>query len=356
MSAAPLVDRLVDGGLPLPLLRLGVRRLLKRRLGELRADDPVAALAREEALLAELDLRGTTEAVDAANEQHYEVPDAFFRLVLGAKLKYSCALYDGADDGLDAAESRMLDLYFERARLEDGQAVLELGCGWGSLTLELARRLPNSRIVALSNSRSQAAFIRARLEEIGRSDVEIRTADVAGFEPGESFDRIVSVEMFEHVRNPRRLLGRTAEWLRPGGLLFLHVFCHRNAPYLFEDREGGDWMARNFFTGGWMPSLHALPKAAAGLALRGHWAVSGTHYARSARDWRHRLEERRGEVVALFDREAGSGGGLVQWRRWRVFFLACEELFGFDGGREWLVAHVLFERPADAGGRAAPPA
>lgn len=346
MSARPAVDRLVDGGLPLPLLKIGIRRLLRRRLRELGDGDPVVALRLEEELLAELAGRSVTESTEQANEQHYEVPAEFFQLALGPALKYSCALYGEGVDSLAEAERAMLEIVFERAGLEDGQPVLELGCGWGSLTLELARRLPSSRIVAVSNSRSQAEFIRERLARIGRADVEIRTCDVAEFDPGERFERIVSVEMLEHVRNPHRLLERAADWLEPGGRLFAHVFCHRAAPYLFEDREDGDWMARHFFTGGWMPSLHALPKAAGSLVLRGHWAVGGEHYSRTARDWRRNVEQRKARIVELFDREHGAGQGIVHWRRWRVFFLACEELFGFRGGREWLVAHQLFERPA----------
>lgn len=319
------------GIVPTSLLRFGIRSIIAQRLREASRGSTIAELVRE--------LRRSPVAIetDKANEQHYEVPAEFFQLVLGPSLKYSgCFWPDGTRD-LGDAELRMLQLTCERAVLADGQHVLELGCGWGSLALHMARSYPNMRITAVSNSATQRRFIEARAPE----NVRVITADMNDFDTEGRFDRVVSVEMFEHMRNYEVLLRRIRSWLKPTGRLFVHVFCHRKHAYPFETAGATNWMGRHFFTGGLMPSLDLLPRFDRDLVVEKQWEVEGTHYSRTARAWRERLELHRESVLPILA-GAYDGDGERWYQRWRLFFLACEELFGYAGGREWLVAHYFF--------------
>lgn len=279
-------------------------------------------------------------ATDSANEQHYEVPPEFFHLVLGPALKYSCALYPTGRESLAEAEEAMLSLTCERAGITDGMRILDLGCGWGSLSLWMARRFPNCSVVAVSNSTSQRLDIERRCRDEGIDNVEVRTADINDFEPEGTFDRIVSVEMMEHVRNHRALFERISKWLAPDGKLFVHVFANRDLCYPFEDRGSGDWMSRYFFTGGMMPSWDLLPDLGV-LHLEQRWKVAGTHYARTLRDWLARQDAARTEIMAIMTSTYGADAE-VWFQRWRMFFLACATLFDFDHGDEWFVAHYVF--------------
>jgi cyclopropane-fatty-acyl-phospholipid synthase len=287
---------------------------------------------------------------EAANRQHYEVPAAFFVPVLGRRLKYSCAWWPPHVRTLDAAEEAMLALTCERAALQDGMEILELGCGWGSLTLWMAERFPGSRILAVSNSHSQRAFIDGRARERGLRNVTTLTCDMNDFESAERFDRVVSVEMFEHLRNYELLLGRIADWLRPNGRLFVHVFAHRYHAYPFEDKGRADWMARHFFTGGLMPSEDLLLHFQRDLVLEQRWRVSGTHYERTSNAWLENLDAHRAALLPVLAQAYGRGSEDLWLQRWRIFFLACAEMFGFRGGDEWGVAHYRFapreSRPA----------
>ena len=331
MSTSAAVALAERGLVPLPGLRLAIRRLLARRLRQARRE------AQEGVLDGTLATGPVATETDKANEQHYEVPAAFFELVLGPHLKYSSAFWPEGTDDLGEAERRMHEITCERAGLKDGQAVLELGCGWGSLTCHLAETYPNSQITAVSNSASQRRFIEARAP----GNVRVVTADVNDFDPQARFDRIVSVEMFEHMRNYHELLRRIAGWLRPGGRLFVHVFCHRHYAYPFETGGSDNWMGRHFFTGGIMPSLDLLERFDQHVRVERRWEVSGHHYSRTARAWRENLEGRRDQVVQVLEQAYGSEGR--RWyHRWRLFFLACEELFGYRGGREWMVGHYRF--------------
>ena len=325
-----VIERLVDSGLvPEPVLRAGIRAICALRLRELRG--------RSDARLVE-ELRASEIAIatQAANAQHYEVPAAFFERVLGPHLKYSSCYWPSGVNALGAAETAMLGLTAERAALADGQRVLDLGCGWGSFALWAAARYPASTITAVSNSRTQREYIEEQAGRRGLRNIEVITADVRTLElPAGTFDRVVTIEMFEHMRNYELLLRRIARLLAPDGALFVHVFAHHTHAYPFEDAGRTDWMAREFFTGGLMPSARLLHHFQADLRIADEWRLSGTHYARTAEAWYANLMAHRREL-------AGVLGGKARVERWRVFFLACAELFGYRDGEEWIVAHYRF--------------
>ena len=338
-----VVQRVVDSGLvPEPLLRAGIRAICALRLRQERGTIEHEQ-ARHQAFVDELRGSAIAIATAAANAQHYEVPPAFFEAVLGPHLKYSsCYWPDGVTD-LGGAEAAMLALTADRAGLADGQRVLDLGCGWGSLSLWAAARYPHSRITAISNSRPQRAFIEAAAARRGLTNLAVQTADVRTLElAAGSFDRVVSIEMFEHVRNYDRLLARIAHWLAPDGALFVHVFAHSRHAYPFEDAGRSDWMAREFFTGGLMPSAQLLHSFQRDLRITGEWHLAGTHYARTAEAWYANLMAHRRAILAILEAGYGRDAG-KRFERWRVFFLACAELFGYAGGREWIVAHYRFQ-------------
>ena len=319
------------GLVPTRLVRSGIRRLLAKRL---RDEDRTRTV---DELIQDLRESPIARVPERANEQHYMVPAKFFELILGPCLKYSGAYWPEGTGDLAAAERAMLDVTCERAGLEDGQDVLELGCGWGSLSLHLAHRFPSSRIVAVSNSVNQRAFIELRRPP----NLEVVTADMNTFTIDRRFDRVVSIEMFEHMRNYALLLRRIAGWLKADGRLFVHIFCHRRHAYPFETDGADDWMGRHFFTGGIMPSYDLLARFQEHMVLDRRWAVTGDHYRRTAAAWRENLEARRGRVLDAL--RPVYGRQVNRWfHRWRIFFLACEELFGYRGGEEWLVGHYRF--------------
>jgi cyclopropane-fatty-acyl-phospholipid synthase len=282
------------------------------------------------------------------NDQHYELPPAFFERVLGPRLKYSAAHWPGEVDSLAEAEESMLALTCRRAGIRDGQRILELGCGWGSLTLWMAEHHPDARITAVSNSVPQRLFIEARAAARGLENVAVVTEDMNDFRPDGAFDRIVSVEMFEHMRNWEELLARVGGWLAPEGRLFLHVFSHRRHPYLFEDRGPGDWMARHFFTAGLMPSQDLLGRLSHPLEIREEWRMSGLHYRKTAEAWLERMDGAREEILEIFRDVYGPEDARRWFHRWRLFFLAVAELFGYREGREWGISHYRLA-PAGAG-------
>lgn len=343
--AAPGLLGLAERGLlPDALLRAGIRRMCAQRLREEHALDPDAAARRHSALIAELRQSAVALHVDAANRQHYELPPGFFQACLGPRLKYSGCYYPTGNETLAQAEEAMLALYCERAQLADGQDILELGCGWGSLTLWMAQHYPNARITAVSNSAPQRQFIEARCRERGYANVQVLTRDANQLElPASSFDRCVSVEMFEHMRNYATLLGRICSWLRPGGKLFVHIFCHRTLAYPFETAGQDNWMGRHFFTGGLMPAADTLLSFQDALRIQDRWLVDGTHYQRTADHWLANQDANRDTVMPILRQAYGDAAGLW-WQRWRMFWMSCAELFGYDHGREWMVAHYRFSR------------
>jgi cyclopropane-fatty-acyl-phospholipid synthase len=318
---------------PDPLIRLGIRASCRRRLWhERRRGQSLEDFVRRS--------RQSPIALlpDRANEQHYEWPPEFFRLCLGPRLKYSCCYWPVGVETLAAAEEAMLALTCERAGIEDGMDVLDLGCGWGSLSFWLRERYPGSRVLAVSNSRLQRAFIVEEARRRGVDGIEVVTADMNEFDADRRFDRIVSVEMLEHMRNYEALLAKLATWLRSDGRLFVHVFAHTRYAYAFDD----GWLGRTFFTGGTMPSHDLLPCFQRDLSLVESWKIDGRHYQRTAEAWLARLDA---SAAAAKDVVAGVHGAFAAraWlSRWRVFFMACAELFGFREGSEWLVSHYLF--------------
>jgi cyclopropane-fatty-acyl-phospholipid synthase len=340
MNAIDLVEK---GLVPDALVRAGIRRLCAERLRAETRGGAEASSRSLQALVEELSSGPVALVPEKANEQHYEMPPEFMALALGARMKYSCAWYPRGDESLDQAERAMLALTGDRAELADGQDVLELGCGWGSLTLWMAEKYPGSRITAVSNSAPQREHIRARAKERGLANVEVLTRDMNVFETEKKFDRVVSVEMFEHMRNFPELMRRVAGWLKPGGKLFVHIFCHREVAYPFVDQGSDDWMARHFFTGGIMPSENLLPRFQEHLTLERQWAVNGTHYEKTSNHWLENLDRNREAALESLRRVRGADAAL--WlRRWRVFYMACAELFGYADGEEWRVAHYRFRR------------
>jgi cyclopropane-fatty-acyl-phospholipid synthase len=342
-----LVGLAERGLVPDPLLRLGIRRACARRLAGESAGGPHAQSEAFAARIAQLRASPLAIETEAANRQHYELPPAFFEQCLGPRLKYSSCYYPRGDESLAQAEEAMLALTCGRADLEDGQDVLELGCGWGSLTLWMAGKYPRSRITAVSNSQQQREHIQARCRERGLANVRVLTEDVnrLALEPC-AFDRCVSVEMFEHVRNYERLLANIAQWLRPGGALFVHVFCHRHLLYPFETEGEDNWMGRHFFTGGLMPSADTLAFFQRDLRLRQRWLVDGRHYQRTAGHWLANQDARADAVLAILEETYGADAAPLWHQRWRMFWMACAELFGYAGGREWMVAHYRFAKDA----------
>ncbi len=338
--------RSVEQGLvPDRLVRLGIRRLLRERLAELHH----GAAAETAALTAEF-LRGMRAAElaplpEKANEQHYEVPADFFAAVLGRPRQYSSCFWPAGGESLSQAEAAAREHTSTPAGLRDGQDVLELGCGWGSLSLWMAHRFPASRITALSNSNSQRRYIEAEASRQGLQNLSVLTRDFNGFDTAERFDRIVSVEMFEHLRNWPRAFANVARWLRPEGRFFMHVFAHRGAPYEFVERDASDWMSRHFFSGGMMPSDDLALRCQDDLRLLDQWRWDGTHYQRTAEAWLRNMDARRPALLPLFSATYGDAAELW-WTRWRLFFMSVAELFGFEDGQRWWVSHYLFERRA----------
>jgi cyclopropane-fatty-acyl-phospholipid synthase len=339
-----MIDTLLEKNLvPDALVRVGIRRLLRQRLAEIDHPSPAQQVAQFAA-----DLRAQPIAINTteSREQHYEVPTAFYQRCLGPRLKYSSCFYETGRETLAQAEEAMLALTCERARLADGLDVLELGCGWGSLTLWMAEKYPRARITGVSHSRTQREHILAEAERRGLGNVRIITCDMNEFSTDHAaFDRVVSVEMFEHMKNWPKLMAGVAQWLRPEGLFFAHVFTHSRFAYHFVARDETDWMSRYFFTGGMMPAHDLFPQFQDELKLVADWKVNGRHYAQTAEHWLQNMDAHEAEIMPLFAQTYGADQARKWWSYWRVFYLACAELWWFRGGEEWHVSHYLFRKP-----------
>jgi cyclopropane-fatty-acyl-phospholipid synthase len=332
------------GWTPDRLTRAGIRHFLGQRLREIDGGDTEMHAATHRAFIDKLHAAPIALVPDKANEQHYEVPAEFFGTVLGLHRKYSCCYWPEGVDTLDAAEAAALDVTCRRAELANGQDILELGCGWGSLSLWMATQYPQSKITAVSNSHSQRVYIETQAKLRGLENLQVITCDMNRFDSARRFDRVVSVEMFEHMRNWPELFRRISTWLNPAGSFFMHVFVHRSTPYEFIERDASDWMSRFFFAGGMMPSDDLAEQFQEHLRLCDKWRWEGHHYERTCNAWLQKMDAHRAELWPLFEQTYGHDNAQQWWERWRIFFMSCAELFGYDESQHWWVSHYRFER------------
>jgi cyclopropane-fatty-acyl-phospholipid synthase len=333
-----------SGSLPDSIVRQGIRQLVKQRLVEISANNSEIGMAQMTQFIAAMNGAAIAPLPELANAQHYEVPADFFHYCLGINRKYSSCFWMPDTQTLDEAEVLALTQTCDHADLHDGQTILELGCGWGSLSLWMAAKYPKASITGVSNSNSQREYIMNTAKSRGITNLNIITADMNIFEAPSSYDRIVSVEMFEHMRNYQVLYGKVASWLNTGGKFFKHIFVHRNTPYAFEVQNDGDWMSRFFFSGGMMPSDDLPLHFQDNLKLIQRWRWDGTHYEKTANAWLANMDKNANAITPIL--AATYGDDYVEmWRnRWRMFYMACAELFGYNNGQEWWVTHYLFEK------------
>ncbi len=338
-------DKLIEQNkVPDILLRKGIRKLLKQRLDDENKGGVEAQQAHLMTLITQLKASPIAVNTMEANQQHYEVPTQFYQYCLGKNLKYSSGYWkDGVTD-IDTSEDDMLALTCLRAGLRNDQQVLELGCGWGSLSLYMAAKFPKSIFKVVSNSRTQKMFIDGKAKERGIKNLVVITADMNTFSIDDQFDRIVSVEMFEHMRNYQLLMQKVASFLKPDGKVFIHIFTHKEYAYLFEVKDDTDWMSKYFFTGGIMPSDDLFFYFNDHLTVENHWHVSGTHYAKTSEAWLKNMEAHKKEIMPLFEAVYGKEQAVKWWVYWRLFYMACAELWNYNKGNEWMVSHYLFHK------------
>ncbi|HTB32687.1 MAG TPA: cyclopropane-fatty-acyl-phospholipid synthase family protein [Bacteroidia bacterium] len=329
--------------LPDFIVRYGIRRLLAERLKDEDKGNPEAQQQHFMKLIEELKASPIAVNTEDANAQHYEIPADFFQLVMGKNLKYSSGYWKEGVSSIDVSEKDMLEITCERAELKDGQNILELGCGWGSLSLFMAAKFPDSKVTSVSNSHSQKAFIDGEAQKRNIKNLTIITADMNVFQIAEKYDRVVSVEMFEHMRNYELLMNKVASFLKPEGKLFVHIFTHKDYAYKFEVVDESDWMSKYFFTGGIMPSDHLLLYFQNELKIQQHWRVSGVHYEKTSNAWLQNMDLHKQEIMKIMERVYGNEAQ-KWWSYWRIFFMACAELWGYKGGNEWIVSHYLFQK------------
>lgn len=340
------IYRLLESNLiPDTVIRLGIRKMLAQKLEEERKRCGASAEAQLSQFALELKSQPIAIATQKANEQHYEVPTDFFKLVLGPRLKYSSAYWDKTTKDLAQAEEQMLTLTCERAELSDsGLHILELGCGWGSLSLWMSEKFPTAKILAVSNSATQKAFIDSEIKKRGLTNLTIQTCDINDFTTDEKFDRVVSIEMFEHLKNYDLLFKKISNWLRPDGKLFVHIFSHKKYAYHYVNVDGNDWLTEHFFTGGMMPADQLFSYFQTNLRIEKHWQLNGSHYQKTCAAWLAKMDANRAKIEPIFAATYGANQVRRWWVYWRLFFLACEELFNYNQGNEWMVSHYLFQQ------------
>ena len=338
-----LIELAEKGIIPDYFIRQGIVRNCENRLNNENVSNTEKVSSKKQSWIQQMKESPIALVPEKANEQHYEVPPAFFEKVLGKHLKYSSGYWPDGVNSLDESEESMLELSFERAQLADGDSILELGCGWGSLTCYMASKLPNSKITAVSNSKDQKEHILNRCKNQGLDNIEVITADMNDFETESKYDRVVSIEMFEHMRNYKKLLSKISSWLNDEGKLFIHIFTHQSVVYPFENQGEADWMAREFFSGGMMPSHDLLLHFQDDLIIEDVWRMSGTHYEKTSLAWVNKMDANKDIVMKIFSETYGDDAKLW-FQRWRIFFMSCEKLFGYNNGSDWGVSHYRFSK------------
>lgn len=339
-----IYDYLEKDSFPDWLVRIRIRQLLGLRLKQEDRKDPIAQLEHKMNYIRELKASPIAVHTKAANEQHYEVPSEFFRYVLGPRMKYSSGFWPDRNTSFEESEEAMLALSVQRAQLEDGMSVLDLGCGWGSISLYVAENFPKCKVVGVSNSKTQKKYIDGRAKELGLKNLEIITQDMNQFKTTKKFDRIISVEMLEHMKNYELLFERLSSFLKPKGKFFIHIFTHKEFAYPFEVVDDTDWMAKYFFTGGQMPSDDLFLYFQKDFRILNHWRVNGTHYQKTSEAWLANMYKNREAIMPILRETYGEGNETKWWVYWKVFFMACAELWGYKKGKEWLVSHYLLEK------------
>jgi cyclopropane-fatty-acyl-phospholipid synthase len=332
------------GLVPDSVIRAGIRRLLESKRKEIHSGDVEHAATALNRFVAMMNESPIALVPDLANEQHYEVPAEFFSHVMGDHLKYSCCYWPNHVGNLSEAEAAALELTVKRAGIEDGMRVLDLGCGWGSLSLWIAEHFPNTSVTSVSNSTSQRDFILKQAGDRSIQNIDVVVCDMNDFATDKRFDRVVSIEMFEHMRNYGELFRRIDEWLLPEGHFFMHIFCHRTTPYEYIDKGPTDWMSRYFFSGGIMPSADLPLRFADNLSIANRWHWNGQHYARTCNAWLENMDKNEDAIMPILADCYGEENASLWWQRWRIFFMACAELFDYDEGHEWYVGHYLFRK------------
>ena len=336
----PLLAR---GLIPDWILRRGVRGQGKERLNMMNKVDSTKEYSK---FINEASTGSIAVNTDDANNQHYEVDSEFFKYCLGKNLKYSCCFWDDNTLDLDTAEDNMLEIYSERAEITDGMNILDIGCGWGSLSLFLAQKYPKSEITGVSNSSSQKIFIDSVASKRNISNLKIITRDINDFRTQEKYDRILSIEMFEHTKNTKKLMNLINDWLNPNGLFFMHVFAHKENPYYFDRDQNNAWMAKYFFTGGMMPNHNLFKDLKSNLEYQKSWMLSGDHYEKTSNAWLNNMDQNKRKILSLFERSNSSTIAKRKFHFWRLFYIACAEIFGYEDGNEWVVSHHLFKKSA----------
>ncbi|MBH98174.1 MAG: SAM-dependent methyltransferase [Rhodospirillaceae bacterium] len=342
-TISALAFKLAERGyLPDKVVRLGIRQLLKERLISIDCTDCESVMSDQQHFIEMMNSSEIAPVPHLANEQHYEMPAEFFKLILGSHLKYSCGYWPKSTMNLEESELAALEVTGERAQLKNGQTILDLGCGWGSFSLWAAENFSDSLITAVSNSNVQRAVIESEIKQRNLTNVTVLTRDMNEFNPFSKFDRIISIEMFEHMRNYRLFFSRISDWLNTDGRFFMHIFCHRSSAYEFIDHGPTDWMTRHFFSGGIMPSDDLPLRFQEDLILCGKWRWAGTHYEKTSNAWLHNMDLKKNKIMKIMYAVYGQDKAKIWWARWRIFFMACAELFGFEKGQQWWVSHYLY--------------
>lgn len=338
------INWIEQGYIPDNIIRKGIRRLLAQRLDEISANDLQLSTILKQQFIEHMSNSAIAIAPEIANEQHYELPPEFYELVLGNLNKYSCCYWDEMTTTLDQAEINALEKTGQHAGIRNGQNILELGCGWGSLTFWMAENHPDSSITAVSNSHAQRHFIEQHAKNKGLQNIKVITCDMNEFNAEDEYDRIVSVEMFEHIRNWGKLFQHIAHWLKDDGQFFMHIFSHRSTPYAFESKDASDWMSEYFFTGGMMPSTDLPLYFQNELKINRTWCWNGQHYASTADAWLQNMDINKAMLMPILSDTYGNTLAKTWWMRWRIFFMACSELFAYDKGQQWQVMHYSFKK------------